>query len=147
MDLSNLKPAKGSVKERKRVGRGQGSGYGGTSTRGHKGAGQRSGNSHKIGFEGGQMPLARLVPKYGFKNFNRVSYRPVNVMSLQDFADSGIFEINPEILIQYGFAGRKELIKILGDGELTAKMTVKAHAWSKSAEEAITKVGGTIEKI
>ena len=81
MDLSNLKPAKGSVKERKRVGRGQGSGYGGTSTRGHKGAGQRSGNSHKIGFEGGQMPLARLVPKYGFKNFNRVSYRPVNVMS------------------------------------------------------------------
>ena len=147
MDLSNLKPAKGSVKERKRVGRGQGSGYGGTSTRGHKGAGQRSGNSHKIGFEGGQMPLARLVPKYGFKNFNRVSYRPVNVMSLQDFADSGIFEINPEILIQYGFAGRKELIKILGDGELTAKMTVTAHAWSKSAEEAITKVGGTIEKI
>ncbi|MBS7357697.1 MAG: 50S ribosomal protein L15 [Candidatus Limimorpha sp.] len=147
MDLSNLKPAKGSVKERKRVGRGQGSGYGGTSTRGHKGAGQRSGNSHKIGFEGGQMPLARLVPKYGFKNFNRVSYRPVNVMSLQDFADNGIFEINPEILIQYGFAGRKELIKILGDGELTAKMTVKAHAWSKSAEEAITKVGGTIEKI
>ena len=147
MDLSNLKPAKGSVKERKRVGRGQGSGYAGTSTRGHKGAGQRSGNSHKIGFEGGQMPLARLVPKYGFKNFNRVSYRPVNVMSLQDFADNGIFEINPEILIQYGFAGRKELIKILGDGELTAKMTVKAHAWSKSAEEAITKVGGTIEKI
>ena len=147
MDLSNLKPAKGSVKERKRVGRGQGSGYGGTSTRGHKGAGQRSGNSHKIGFEGGQMPLARLVPKYGFKNFNRVSYRPVNVMSLQDFADNGIFEINPEILIQYGFAGRKELIKILGDGELTAKMTVKAHAWSKSAEEANTKVGGTIEKI
>ena len=147
MDLSNLKPAKGSVKERKRVGRGQGSGYGGTSTRGHKGAGQRSGNSHKIGFEGGQKPLARLVPKYGFKNFNRVSYRPVNVMSLQDFADNGIFEINPEILIQYGFAGRKELIKILGDGELTAKMTVKAHAWSKSAEEAITKVGGTIEKI
>lgn len=147
MDLSNLKPAKGSVKERKRVGRGQGSGYGGTSTRGHKGAGQRSGNSHKIGFEGGQMPLARLVPKYGFKNFNRVSYRPVNVMSLQDFADNGIFEINPEILIQYGFAGRKEFIKILGDGELTAKMTVKAHAWSKSAEEAITKVGGTIEKI
>ena len=147
MDLSNLKPAKGSVKERKRVGRGQGSGYGGTSTRGHKGSGQRSGNAHKIGFEGGQMPLARLVPKYGFKNFNRVSYRPVNVMSLQDFADNGIFEINPEILIQYGFAGRKELIKILGDGELTAKMTVKAHAWSKSAEEAITKVGGTIEKI
>ena len=147
MDLSNLKPAKGSVKERKRVGRGQGSGYGGTSTRGHKGAGQRSGNSHKIGFEGGQMPLARLVPKYGFKNFNRVSYRPVNVMSLQDFADNGIFEINPEILIQYGFAGRKELIKILGEGELPAKMTVKAHAWSKSAEEAITKVGGTIEKI
>ncbi|MGN0033861.1 MAG: 50S ribosomal protein L15 [Candidatus Limimorpha sp.] len=147
MDLSNLKPAKGSVKDRKRVGRGQGSGYGGTSTRGHKGAGQRSGNTHKIGFEGGQMPLARLVPKFGFKNFNRISYRPVNVEVLQEFADCGIFEITPELLIENRLAGRNELVKILGNGELTAKVTVKAHAWSKSAEEAITKVGGTIEKI
>ena len=147
MKLHELSPAAGSTKEAYRKGRGAGSGNGKTGGRGHKGQKARSGGGVRIGFEGGQMPLARLVPKYGFKNFNRVSYRPVNVMSLQDFADNGIFEINPEILIQYGFAGRKELIKILGDGELTAKMTVKAHAWSKSAEEAITKVGGTIEKI
>jgi large subunit ribosomal protein L15 len=147
MDLSNLKPAKGSVKERKRIGRGQGSGYGGTSTRGHKGAGSRSGNTHKIGFEGGQMPLARLVPKYGFKNINRVEYRPVNLDVLQDFANSGIMEITPELLKDNGFVGRNELVKILGNGELTAAVNVKANAWSKGAEEAITKAGGTIEKI
>jgi len=147
MDLSNLKPAKGSVRERKRIGRGQGSGYGGTSTRGHKGAGSRSGNTHKIGFEGGQMPLARLVPKYGFKNINRVEYRVVNLSVLQEFADSGITDITPELLKENGFANKKELVKILGNGELTAAVTVKANAWSKSAEEAITKAGGTIEKI
>ena len=147
MDLSNLKPAKGSVRERKRIGRGQGSGYGGTSTRGHKGAGSRSGNTHKIGFEGGQMPLARLVPKYGFKNINRVEYRAINIDVLQDFADSGITDITPELLKENGFAGKNELVKILGNGELTAAVTVKANAWSKSAEEAITKAGGTIEKI
>ncbi len=147
MDLSNLKPAKGSVKERKRIGRGQGSGYGGTSTRGHKGAGSRSGNTHKIGFEGGQMPLARLVPKYGFKNINRVNYRPVNLDVLQDFANSGITEITPELLKDNGFVGKNELVKILGNGELTKAVTVKANAWSKGAEEAITKAGGTIEKI
>lgn len=147
MDLSNLKPAKGSVRERKRIGRGQGSGYGGTSTRGHKGAGSRSGNTHKIGFEGGQMPLARLVPKYGFKNINRVEYRAVNIDVLQDFANSGITDITPELLKENGFAGKNELIKILGNGELTSAVTVKANAWSKSAEEAITKAGGTIEKI
>lgn len=106
MDLSNLKPAKGSVKGRKRIGRGQGSGYGGTSTRGHKGAYSRSGTTHKIGFEGGQMPLARLVPKFGFKNINRKEYRPVNIEVLQDFADSGIFEITPELLVENGFAKR-----------------------------------------
>ena len=147
MDLSNLKPAEGSVKDRKRIGRGQGSGYGGTSTRGHKGAGSRSGNTHKIGFEGGQMPLARLVPKYGFKNINRVEYRAVNIEVLEDFANSGITEITPELLKENGIVGRNELVKILGNGELTKAVNVKANAWSKGAEEAITKAGGTIEKI
>lgn len=147
MDLSNLKPAEGSVKDRKRIGRGQGSGYGGTSTRGHKGAGSRSGNTHKIGFEGGQMPLARLVPKYGFKNINRVEYRAVNIELLEDFANSGITEITPELLKENGFVGRNELVKILGNGELTKAVNVKANAWSKGAEAAITKAGGTIEKI
>ncbi len=147
MDLSNLKPAKGSVKGRKRIGRGQGSGYGGTSTRGHKGAYSRSGTTHKIGFEGGQMPLARLVPKYGFKNINRKEYRPLNIEVLQDFADSGIFEITPELLVENGFAKKNERIKILGNGELNAKMSVKAHGFSKSAETAITNAGGTVEVI
>ena len=147
MDLSNLKPAEGSVKDRKRIGRGQGSGYGGTSTRGHKGAGSRSGNTHKIGFEGGQMPLARLVPKYGFKNINRVEYRAVNIEVLEDFANSGITDITPELLKENGFVGKYELVKILGNGELTKAVKVKANAWSKGAEEAITKAGGTIEKI
>ena len=147
MDLSNLKPAEGSVKDRKRIGRGQGSGYGGTSTRGHKGAGSRSGNTHKIGFEGGQMPLARLVPKYGFKNINRVEYRAVNIEVLEDIANSGITEITPELLKENGFVGKYELVKILGNGELTKAVNVKANAWSKGAEEAITKAGGTIEKI
>lgn len=147
MDLSNLKPAEGSVKDRKRIGRGQGSGYGGTSTRGHKGAGSRSGNTHKIGFEGGQMPLARLVPKYGFKNINRVEYRAVNIEVLEDLANSGITDITPELLKENGFVGKYELVKILGNGELTKAVNVKANAWSKGAEEAITKAGGTIEKI
>ena len=147
MDLSYLKPAEGSVKDRKRIGRGQGSGYGGTSTRGHKGAGSRSGNTHKIGFEGGQMPLARLVPKYGFKNINRVEYRAVNIEVLEDFANSGITDITPELLKENGFVGKYELVKILGNGELTKAVNVKANAWSKGAEEAITKAGGTIEKI
>lgn len=147
MDLSNLKPAKGSVKARKRIGRGQGSGKGGTSTRGHKGAGSRSGNTHKIGFEGGQMPLVRLVPKYGFKNINRIYYRPVNIEVLQDFANNGIRDITPELLIENGFAAKKERIKILGNGELKDNIHVKAHAFSKSAETAITEAGGTIEKI
>lgn len=147
MDLSNLKPAKGSVRERKRIGRGQGSGYGGTSTRGHKGAGSRSGNTHKIGFEGGQMPLQRIVPKYGFKNINRVSYRPVNLEEIQNLANNGLTTITPEELCKNGLAGKNELVKILGNGELTTAVTVKAHAFSKSAEEAITKAGGTIEKI
>lgn len=147
MDLSNLKPAEGSVKDRKRIGRGQGSGYGGTSTRGHKGAGQRSGNTHKIGFEGGQMPLQRIVPKFGFKNINRVNYRAVNLEAIQDLANNGLTTITPEELVKNGLAGKHELVKILGNGELTTAVTVKANAFSKSAEEAITKAGGTIEKI
>ena len=147
MDLSNLKPAEGSVKDRKRIGRGQGSGYGGTSTRGHKGAGSRSGNTHKIGFEGGQMPLARLVPKYGFKNINRVEYRAVNIEVLQDFANSGITDITPELLKENGLRSVVERGDRAGNGELTKAVNVKANAWSKGAEEAITKAGGTIEKI
>lgn len=147
MDLSSLKPAEGSIKSRKRIGRGQGSGRGGTSTRGHKGAGSRSGTTHKIGYEGGQMPLTRLVPKYGFKNINRVSYHAVNLETLQDFANSGVTEITPGLLRENRIIGRNELVKILGRGELTVKVNVKANAFSKSAEEAITKLGGSIEKI
>lgn len=147
MDLSNLKPAAGSVKNRKRVGRGQGSGRGGTSTRGHKGAGQRSGTSRKIGFEGGQMPLARRVPKFGFKNINRVEYQAINLDSLQTLADKGIVNITPEVLVENGMAGKKNKIKILAKGELKAKLDVKANAFSAKAMEAIQAAGGNAEKI
>ena len=147
MDLSNLKPAEGSVKNRKRIGRGQGSGRGGTSTRGHKGAGQRSGTSKKIGFEGGQMPLARRVPKFGFKNINRVEYQAINLDSLQTLADKGIVAITPEVLVENGMAGKKNKIKILAKGELKAKLDVKANAFSAKAMEAIQAAGGNAEKI
>ena len=148
MDLSNLKPAKGSVKGRKRIGRGQGSGYGGTSTKGHKGAKSRSGYSRKIGFEGGQMPLYRRIPKFGFKNLNRVEYRGINIDTLQKLADEKkISSIEPETLVENGLASKKDLIKILGRGELKAKLEVKAHAFSKSAKEAIESKGGTAEII
>ncbi|MDR0969129.1 MAG: 50S ribosomal protein L15 [Lentimicrobiaceae bacterium] len=147
MDLSNLKPAEGSVKNRKRIGRGQGSGRGGTSTRGHKGAGQRSGTSRKIGFEGGQMPLARRVPKFGFKNINRVEYQAINLDSLQTLADKGIVTITPEVLVENGMAGKKNKIKILAKGELKAKLDVKANAFSAKAMEAIQAIGGSAEKI
>ena len=146
MDLSNLKPAKGSTKEKKRLGRGQGSGRGGTSTRGHKGAKSRSGNKLKIGFQGGQMPLARLVPKFGFKNMNRVEYCPVNLATLQKLADKGITVITPEVLVENGVTHKKELVKILGRGELTAKVEVRAHAFSAKAKEMIEAVGGTCDK-
>ncbi len=146
MDLSNLKPAKGSVKESKRVGRGQGSGKGGTSTRGHKGARARSGAKRKIGFQGGQMPLQRLVPKFGFKNLNRVEYCPVNLATLQKLADNGTTVITPEVLVEKGIAHRNELVKILAKGELTAKLEVKAHAFSAKAQQAIEALGGTCEK-
>ena len=146
MDLSNLKPAKGSSKNKTRKGRGQGSGKGGTSTRGHKGAQARSGAKRKIGFQGGQMPLQRLVPKFGFTNLNRVEYCPVNLSTLQKLADKGIVAITPEVLVENGVAQKKELVKILAYGELTAKLEVKAHAFSAKAKEMIEAAGGTCEK-
>lgn len=148
MDLSTLKPAEGSTKNRKRIGRGQGSGRGGTSTRGHKGAKSRSGYSSKIGFEGGQMPLQRRVPKFGFTNRNRVAYKGINVATLQTVAEKTNLEvITPEVLVENGLASKNDLIKILGDGALTVKLTVKAHGFSKKAEEIITGAQGNIEKL
>ncbi len=147
MKLHNLKPAAGSTHSRKRIGRGPGSGKGGTSTRGHKGAKQRSGYSKKIGFEGGQMPLQRRLPKYGFKNINRVEYKPVNLSAIQTLAESGLEKIGIAELVSAGLATSKQLVKILGNGELKAKVAVEAHAFSKSAEAAITAAGGTATKI
>ena len=143
MKLHNLKPAPGSKGREKRIGRGEGSGHGGTSTRGHKGAQARSGYSHKIGFEGGQMPLQRRVPKFGFKNPNRVEYKGINVAVLQELAEkAGVSEINLDILRQAGYISKNELVKILGNGELKAKVEVSAHAFSKSAVGKIEAVGG-----
>ncbi|NLL28039.1 MAG: 50S ribosomal protein L15 [Bacteroidales bacterium] len=148
MDLSSLKPAAGATKKEKRIARGQGSGYGGTSTRGHKGAQSRSGYSRKIGFEGGQMPLQRRVPKFGFKNINRVEYRALNIDMLQKLADEKkINEITPEILLAHGLVSKNDKIKILGRGKLSAKLDVKAHGFSNSAIKAIEEVGGSITKI
>ena len=147
MDLTNLKPAKGSVKEKTRKGRGQGSGKGGTSTRGHKGAQARSGAKRKVGFQGGQMPLQRIVPKFGFTNRNRVEYTPVNLATLQKLAETGITVITPEVLVEKGVTHPKELVKILAKGELTAKLEVKANAFSAKAQQAIEAAGGTCEKI
>ena len=146
MDLSNLKPAAGSTKEKKRLGRGQGSGRGGTSTRGHKGAQARSGAKRKVGFQGGQMPLQRLVPKFGFTNMNRVEYCPVNLSTLQKLADKGISVITPEVLVENGVTHKKELVKVLAKGELTAKLEVRVHAFSAKAKEMIEAVGGTCDK-
>ena len=144
MDLSNLKPAKGSVKRGKRLGRGQGSGKGGTSTRGHKGAKSRSGYSKKIGFEGGQMPLQRRVPKNGFKNINRVEYKAINLSTLQDLSEKNNLErIDFEILVKAGLVSKNALVKILGKGTLAKKLEVHAHAFSKSAVEAIEAKKGT----
>jgi large subunit ribosomal protein L15 len=148
MDLSNLKPAKGSVKDDKRIGRGQGSGRGGTSTKGHKGAQSRSGYKKKIGFEGGQMPLHRRLPKFGFKNINRVEYRGVNISDLQQLVDSQkITIVDQGVLIQNGLARKNDLIKILGRGELKAKLEVKAHAFTKTAIAAIEAQGGSATKM
>jgi len=148
MELSNLKPAKGSTKGKKRIGRGQGSGYGGTATRGHKGQKSRSGYSRKTGFEGGQMPLQRRVPKFGFKNINRKEYKGINISTLQELAEKRkLKEISVEILIEAGLVQKNTLVKILGNGELKTKLNVKAHSFSKSAVAAIEALGGTAEKI
>lgn len=143
MELHNLKPAKGAVKKDKRIGRGAGSGHGGTSTRGHKGAQSRSGYSRKAGFEGGQMPLQRRLPKFGFKNINRVEYTGINLDKLQQLADNNISEFNQDVFVQNGLASKRDRIKILGRGELKSKVSVTAHAFSASAKEAIEKSGGT----
>ena len=148
MKLNNLKPAEGAVKARKRIGRGTGSGRGGTSTRGHKGAKSRSGYSKKIGFEGGQMPLQRRLPKFGFKNLNRVEYKPINLSTLEELAaKKELTAINIDTLIAAGFISSNDRVKILGNGNVTKALTVTAHAFSKSAEAAITAAGGNVEKL
>ena len=148
MNLHNLTPAKGSTKNRKRIARGQGSGRGGTSTRGHKGAKSRSGYSKKIGFEGGQMPLQRRVPKFGFKNINRVEYKAINLDIIQSLIDrKKVKEITPEILQENGLVSRNELVKILGRGELTKKIDVTAHKFSGTAKAAIEAQGGNCTEI
>lgn len=143
MDLSSLKPAAGSTKNRKRVGRGQGSGRGGTSTRGHKGAQSRSGYSQKKGFEGGQMPLQRRLPKFGFNNPGRVEYKAINLDTLQELIDkTNATVIDVEVLKQNGLVSKNDLVKILSRGEFKSVVEVKAHAFSASATEAIEKAGG-----
>lgn len=145
MDLSTLKPAKGSTQSRKRIGRGQGSGMGGTSTRGHKGAQSRSGYSKKRGFEGGQMPLQRRVPKFGFKNRNKIVSKPINLDVLQTLVDTyKVKEVTLETLVEHGLASKNDTIKILGRGELKAKVDVSASHFSKVAQEAIEKAGGKV---
>lgn len=145
MELHNLKPAQGSNKSRKRIARGQGSGHGGTSTRGHKGDGARSGHYTKRNFEGGQMPLQMRLPKVGFKNPNRVSYVPFNLGQIQAIAEKhGVDTISAEFLLEKGYTSQTERVKILGAGELTAKLNVSAHACSASAKEAIEKLGGSV---
>ncbi len=148
MNLSSLKPADGAVnREGKRVGRGQGSGKGGTAKRGHKGAKSRSGYSRKIGFEGGQMPLQRRVPKFGFKNINRKEYQAVNLSKIQELADAGVTEINLDTLQAHNVVKKQDLVKILGKGELKAKVNVAAHKFSASAAAAIEKAGGEAKTI
>ena len=148
MDLSNLQPAVGSTSSRRRIGRGPGSGMGGTSTRGHKGAKQRSGYSRKIGFKGGQMPLQRRVPKFGFKNINRVEYKAINVDVLEKLAAAkNLTKVTVDDLVAAGFINGKQKVKILGNGALTVKLEVVAHAFSKKAEELIVAAGGSIEKL
>lgn len=148
MKLNNLKPAAGSTHSRRRLGRGPGSGLGGTSTRGHKGAKARSGYKRKIGFEGGQMPLQRRLPKFGFKNINRVEYQVVNLSTIQKLAESKNLEkITIEDMVVAGLVSPKGLVKVLGNGTLTAKVEVVANAFSKTAEEAIQNAGGTATKL
>ena len=149
MNLSNLKPAKGSVKNKKRIARGQGSGHGGTATRGHKGQKSRSGYSKKVGFEGGQMPLQRRVPKFGFKNINRIDYKGINLDTIQALVDAKKIkdEVTFEILLANGLVRKNELVKILGRGSLTAKLNVSAHKFTATAQAAIEASGGTATNI
>lgn len=148
MDLGNLKPAKGSTKNKKRLGRGEGSGFGDTAGRGHKGAKSRSGYSKKRGFEGGQMPLQRRVPKFGFTNPNRVSYKGINLDVISNLAETKKIEVfTPEVFVENGLASKKELIKILGRGEISGKFQVSAHAFSATAKAAIEGKGGEVTEI
>jgi len=148
MNLSNITPAYGSNKDDKRIGRGPGSGKGGTSTRGHKGAKSRSGYKRKIGFEGGQMPLQRRLPKFGFNPLTHIEYKAINLNALQALAEAkGVDKVDVALLIECGMIRKKQLVKILGNGELTKKLEVSAHAFSKSAEAAITAAGGSVIKL
>ena len=148
MKLHTLQPAEGSTKNRKRIGRGTGSGRGGTSTRGHKGAKSRSGYKTKLGFEGGQMPLQRRIPKFGFKSLNRVEFKPVNLDTLQSLATTYNLEsIDMDTMVSHGIASKNDKIKILGGGELSSKVSVTAHSFSASAVAAIEKAGGSVNKI
>lgn len=146
MELHNLQPAVGSNKKCKRIGRGTGSGYGGTSTRGHKGAKSRSGYKHKIGFEGGQMPLQRRVPKFGFKNINRVEYKAINLDAIEALAVAGASKVTVEDLRNAGLVAKKALVKVLGNGAISHAVEVEANAFSKAAEEAIKAAGGSVVK-
>lgn len=148
MNLNNLKPAQGSTHHEKRIGRGQGSGHGGTSTRGHKGAQSRSGYSRKLGFEGGQMPLQRRLPKFGFTNLKRVEYKPINLIVIEELAAKrNLSEISVETLIENGFVSKNDRVKVLGNGTLSRKLTVTAHGFSKSAVAAIEAQEGTVVKL
>lgn len=148
MNLNNLKPAPGSTHHEKRIGRGQGSGHGGTSTRGHKGAQSRSGYSRKLGFEGGQMPLQRRLPKFGFTSLNRVEYRPINLSILETLAEkNNLTEISVDTLIEGGYVSKNDKVKILGNGSLSKALKVTAHGFSKSAVEAIEAKGGSVNKL
>lgn len=148
MDLSKIKPAEGSTKKVKRIGRGEGSGHGGTSTRGHKGAQSRSGYSKKVGFEGGQMPLYRRIPKFGFKNINKVEYKAINIDTIQKLAEErSLTDIDVNVLYQNGLVSKNDLVKILSKGEIKSVVNIKAHAFSKEAIRKIEQVGGTATKI
>jgi large subunit ribosomal protein L15 len=148
MNLSSLKPAEGSTKVKKRLGRGQGSGMGGTSTRGHNGAQSRSGYSTKRSFEGGQMPLQRRIPKFGFKNVNRIEYKAINLDTIQELVEkTNARVIDAALIVQNGMAGKNDLIKLLNRGELKAAVEIKVHAFSASALEAVEKVGGKVIKL
>lgn len=148
MKLNTLTPSEGSTKNRKRIGRGTGSGRGGTSTRGHKGAKSRSGYKRKLGFEGGQMPLQRRVPKFGFKPFNRIEYKPINLDTLQALAEQyTLTSISLETLVSHGLASKNDKIKVLGGGELTIKLDLSAHQFSATAVAAVEALGGTVTKL